>query len=96
MSPSTLSPNWRGSKNASGQLASIEKVFSFDDFVACMAFANRVAALAEQQNHHPTLLIQYSTCVVRWSTHDAGNTVTARDVECAALTDGAYLPPAAR
>ena len=56
-----------------------------------MAFAQQVADLAQRQNHHPTLLVQWGTCVVRWSSHDAGNTVTPLDVECAALTD-ALMP----
>lgn len=87
----TANPSqWHGSKNAQGQLAFIERVFTFAHFSHCMAFANRVADIARQENHHPTLLIQAQTCVVRWSTHDAGNTVTARDVRCAEFTDAAY------
>jgi len=86
--------NWRGSKNAAGQLASIEKVFAFANFDLAMAFANSVAAIASAQDHHPVLLIQWGSCVVRWSTHDAGNTVTPRDVTCAELCDQAYAAAA--
>ncbi len=81
---------WHGRKNSAGQLASIEKHFVFADFDTALAFANRVAAIAAQENHHPTLLLQWGSCVVRWSTHDAGNLVTPRDVRCAELTDAAY------
>ncbi len=81
---------WHGSKNSAGQLASIEKRFAFADFDAAMAFAQRIAAIAAQENHHPTLLIQWGCVVLRWSTHDAGNTVTAQDVRCAELSDAAY------
>ncbi len=81
---------WRGSKNAAGQLASIEKVFAFADFDSAMAFANGVAAIAAAANHHPSLLLQWGSCVVRWSTHDAGNTVTERDIACAEQCQALY------
>jgi 4a-hydroxytetrahydrobiopterin dehydratase len=91
--PAPHSPTaaWRGSKNAAGQLVSIEKVFRFADFDAALVFANGVGSIARQQNHHPSILLQWGSCVVRWSTHDAGNTVTERDVACADLCDAFYL-----
>ena len=89
----TTSSNWRATRTAAGVIASIEKAFRFSDFAKSMAFANKVAELAEQKNHHPVLLVQWGVCVVRWSTHDAGNTVTPLDVECAALTDALLATP---
>ena len=89
----TTSSNWRATRTAAGAIASIEKAFRFSDFAKSMAFANKVAELAEQKNHHPVLLVQWGVCVVRWSTHDAGNTVTPLDVECAALTDALLTTP---
>ena len=50
---------WHGSKNAAGQLASIEKVFAFADFDTALAFANGVALIAQQHNHHPSILLQW-------------------------------------
>jgi pterin-4a-carbinolamine dehydratase len=35
-------------------------------------------------------LLQWGSCVVRWSTHDAGHTVTERDIACADLCDKLY------
>ena len=87
------SSNWRANRTAAGVIVSIEKAFRFADFALSMAFANQVAELAEQKNHHPVLLVQWGVCVVRWSTHDAGNTVTPLDVECAALTDALLTRP---
>ena len=87
------SNNWRANRTAAGVIVSIEKAFRFADFALSMAFANQVAELAEQKNHHPVLLVQWGVCVVRWSTHDAGNTVTPLDVECAALTDALLTRP---
>ena len=77
-------------ENAAGQLASIEKVFAFADFDTALAFANGVALIAQQHNHHPSILLQWGLCVVRWSTHDAGHIVTERDVACAECCDALY------
>ena len=48
----------------------IEKSWHFPAFLETMAFANAVAWIAEQRNHHPELLISYNRCTVRWQTHD--------------------------
>ena len=48
----------------------IEKTWDFANFQASMAFANAVAWIAEQQNHHPELRVSYGHCTVRWQTHD--------------------------
>ncbi|MBE2264158.1 MAG: 4a-hydroxytetrahydrobiopterin dehydratase [Burkholderiaceae bacterium] len=69
----------------------IEKSWDWPGFHESMAFANAVAFVAGQRNHHPDLLVQYLRCTVRWRTHDAGG-ITRADLECAALTD-ALVPP---
>jgi len=48
----------------------IEKTWDFAHFQAAMGFANAVAWIAEQQNHHPELVVSYRKCTVRWQTHD--------------------------
>lgn len=69
-----------------GDDIAIEKTFTFRNYLRTMAFANAVAYVAEQQNHHPELLVRYGSCSVRYNTHDAGG-ITASDFECAALID---------
>jgi 4a-hydroxytetrahydrobiopterin dehydratase len=59
--------------------------FEFDSFPAAIAFVDRLAELAERENHHPDIDIRYRRVLVRWSTHSAGG-VTERDREMAALT----------
>lgn len=44
----------------------------FPTFRDAMAFVNAVAELAEQQNHHPDITINYCTVSLRVTTHDAG------------------------
>ncbi len=64
----------------------IEKTFRFDSFLKTMSFVNAVAYLAEQQDHHPELLVTYGACSVRFNTHDVQG-VSRSDFECAALVD---------
>jgi 4a-hydroxytetrahydrobiopterin dehydratase len=70
----------------------IEKTYVFKNFLRTMSFVNAVAFVAEQQNHHPELLVRYSSCTVRFNTHDVQG-VSRSDFECAALVD-ALVPSA--
>lgn len=56
----------------------LQRTLNFPSFAAAMAFVNRVAALAETQNHHPDILIRYSKVTLNLSTHDAGG-ITEKD-----------------
>ena len=69
-----------------GADVAIEKTYQFKNFLRTMAFVNAVAFVAEQQNHHPELLLGYSRCSVRFNTHDVGG-ITQSDFACAALVD---------
>ena len=65
----------------------LEQTFELPSFAEAVAFVNRVAELAEQENHHPDLTLSYRKVTVRWTTHSAGG-ITDRDRELAARTDG--------
>ena len=45
------------------------KQFKFKDFKETMAFVNKVADIAEQENHHPDITISYSQVSIRLWTH---------------------------
>ena len=47
----------------------IRKEYRFKNFKEVIAFFNRIAAVAEQENHHPDLRIGYSRVQVELSTH---------------------------
>jgi len=63
----------------------LERTFQFADFVAALAFVNRVGDLAEAENHHPDIAIHYNRVTLRWWTHTAGG-ITDRDRDLAAKT----------
>lgn len=64
----------------------IQRTYRFDDFLGSMAFVNRIAELAEQQQHHPDILIRYDKVTLTLSTHDASG-VTDRDFKFASTVD---------
>jgi 4a-hydroxytetrahydrobiopterin dehydratase len=60
----------------------LEREFALGDFKAAIAFVNRVAELAERENHHPDIRISYNKVILRWWTHTAGG-ITDRDRDLA-------------
>lgn len=48
------------------------KEFRFKDFVQAMKFANKVADIAEEEQHHPDLSIGYGNVSVELTTHAIG------------------------
>jgi 4a-hydroxytetrahydrobiopterin dehydratase len=56
----------------------LERSFRFETFRGAVDFVNRVADLAEAENHHPDVRLGYRDVTLRWSTHTAGG-VTDRD-----------------
>lgn len=69
----------------------LERVFTFPDFAAALAFTNRVGDLAEEQGHHPALLTEWGRVTVGWWTHKIGG-VHRNDFVMAARTDGLAGP----
>ncbi|MBM3804367.1 MAG: 4a-hydroxytetrahydrobiopterin dehydratase [Acidimicrobiia bacterium] len=69
-------PGWalRGQK--------IAKQYTWPSFSEAMQFANRVAELAEQADHHPDILIAYRHVTLTLTTHSAGG-ITEKDFDLA-------------
>jgi len=56
----------------------LQQTFELPSFPDAIAFVGRVADLAEAENHHPDIAIDYKKVTLRWSTHSAGG-ITDRD-----------------
>lgn len=69
-------PDW----SVTGEL--LQRTYGFDDFLAAMQFVNRVAELAEAEQHHPDILVRYNKVTLTLTTHDAGG-LTDRDFKFA-------------
>ena len=64
----------------------INKRFVFKDFYHTMSFVNAIAFIANQEGHHPDLLVGYHYCEVRFQTH-AISGLSENDFICAAKID---------
>jgi 4a-hydroxytetrahydrobiopterin dehydratase len=67
----------------------LERTFECASFSEAVAFVNRVAELAERENHHPDILLSYRKVTVRWVSHSAGG-ITDRDHVLAAATSEVF------
>jgi 4a-hydroxytetrahydrobiopterin dehydratase len=74
--------NW---KLADGRDA-IQRSFKFKNFNEAWGFMNRVALLAEQQDHHPEWFNVYNRVDILLSTHDCDG-LSQRDVTLAKAID---------
>lgn len=70
-------PAWRYADGA------ISAEFKFVDFTEAFAFLAVVARLSEAQDHHAKIENVYNRVKLTLTTHDAGNQVSARDIQFA-------------
>ena len=70
----------------------LTKEFRFDNYLAGLAFATSVGVIAEGLDHHPDLRIGWRRVNVSFTTHDAGNMLTAKDFAAAAAIDALNYP----
>jgi 4a-hydroxytetrahydrobiopterin dehydratase len=77
-------------ENKTDTASNLEKEFKFKDFSEAWAFMNRVALEAEKAGHHPDWSNTYNKVVIKLSTHDAGNKITAKDRKLAEAIDLIY------
>ena len=67
------------------QEGALVREFELPSFPAAIKFVDRLAELAENENHHPDLDIRYRKVTVRWTTHSEGG-ITEKDRELAEQT----------
>jgi 4a-hydroxytetrahydrobiopterin dehydratase len=64
----------------------LQRGFRFKNFAEAIGFVNRLADLAEKEDHHPDITVSWNAVTVRWRTH-VKHAITDRDVEMAKRTD---------
>jgi 4a-hydroxytetrahydrobiopterin dehydratase len=67
----------------------LERNFSFQDFTEAMDFAVKVGEMAEKEDHHPSLLLEWGKVTVSWWTHKIQG-LHRNDFVAAAKTDEIY------
>jgi 4a-hydroxytetrahydrobiopterin dehydratase len=60
------------------QAGALVREFEFPSFPAAIEFVDRLAELAESENHHPDIDIRYRHVTIRWTTHSEGG-ITEKD-----------------
>ncbi|MDH3290082.1 MAG: 4a-hydroxytetrahydrobiopterin dehydratase [Gemmatimonadota bacterium] len=67
----------------------LTKTYSFDDFAQALDFTNRVGAIAEEQGHHPDILLSWGKVGLQIWTHKIDG-LTESDFVLAAKADQAF------
>jgi 4a-hydroxytetrahydrobiopterin dehydratase len=76
-----MAPEWKIGKNEKG-VPYIERVHHASKFMGGIAFVGKVAEAAEDNNHHPDIIINYKRITIRYWTHTASG-VTLADLQMA-------------
>ncbi len=80
-------PEWHiVERNGERQL---ERTFKFKNFAEALTFTNQVGAIAEAEDHHPTLITEWGAITVQWWTHKIKG-LHRNDFIMAAKTDQLY------
>ncbi|MBF0287598.1 MAG: 4a-hydroxytetrahydrobiopterin dehydratase [SAR324 cluster bacterium] len=77
-------PDWEF-KEVEG-IQRLERMFDFNNFKETLAFVNKVGAIAEDEGHHPVMLVEFRNVTVSWWTHKIKG-LHANDFIMAAKTD---------
>jgi 4a-hydroxytetrahydrobiopterin dehydratase len=72
--------------------STITKTYQLDTYMAGLAFAAAVGTVCEGLGHHPDLYIGWKKVKVTFSTHDAGNVVTEKDINAAKAIEALNYP----
>lgn len=63
------------------------KSYEFKNFIEAWAFLQKVAFIAEKNQHHPEIENVYNKVKLSLCTHDIGSIITNKDRELARLID---------
>jgi 4a-hydroxytetrahydrobiopterin dehydratase len=72
LTPSEISARLESLKGWKHEGDFITKTFRFKSFTGGIEFINRVAAVAEREEHHPDIHVRYTTVALSLQTHSEG------------------------
>ena len=70
----------------------LRKTFKLDTYLAGLALATAIGTICEGMNHHPDMTIGWRKVEVSFTTHDAGNKLSAKDFQAAEKIDALGYP----
>jgi len=71
------------------EIMMLERTYSFSDYTQAVTFTNQVAEMADHEDHHPALLLEWGKVTVTWWSHKIKG-LHKNDFICAAKTDKFY------
>ena len=80
--------NWELSQDV--EFPQLKRVFLFQNFSEAQKFVNKVGELANNEGHHPTILLEYGKVTVRWWSHKIMG-LHQMDIDLSLKTEYAYL-----
>ncbi len=48
----------------------LKRTFKFNDFVEALKFTNEVGEIAEEEGHHPVIVLTWGRVTIEWWTHN--------------------------
>lgn len=66
----------------------ITRTYGFDDYLSGISFVTQVGEVAEEEFHHPEIIVGYKQVEVRLTSHEEGG-ITDQDIHVAELFDEA-------
>ncbi len=52
-----------------GGVKRLQRVFKVKNFIEAVAFTNKIAMIAEKEDHHPLIATEWGRVTVQWWTH---------------------------
>jgi 4a-hydroxytetrahydrobiopterin dehydratase len=71
------------------EIDKIKRTYKLKDFASALSFTQALGALAEQEDHHPVIKLQWGRVTVAWWTHEIRG-LHPNDFIMAARSDEAY------
>ena len=60
-------PQWQLVTQAN--ILRLQRVFKLKDYAQSLEFTNKIAAIAEAEDHHPLIILEWGRVTVQWWTH---------------------------
>jgi len=80
-------PQWQ--TVAQDNILRLQRVFKFKNYAQALEFTNKIAAVAEAEDHHPLIILEWGRVTVQWWTHVVKG-LHRNDFIMAAKTDEIY------
>ena len=64
----------------------LQKVFEFQSYEEAVKFSNNIVTLADEEDHHPVIILEWGKVTVKWWSHKISG-LHKNDFICAAKTD---------